>query len=437
MLDYLRRITMTYKIGEKKDGKLTVEFKLNAAEWEAEVEKAYQKNKGKYKLDGFRQGKIPRKVLEKTYGEYLFYEDALNNVCDDSFFDFLEKEKDVQAVDYPEISVKNLSKDGVEWVATITLMPEVELGKYEGLEIKKTKVSVSEKEVDEKLKDLQEKQARYVDVTDRSAKMGDLVNIDFAGSVDGVAFEGGSAKDYELELGSHSFIAGFEEQVVGMKIDEQKDLNVEFPKEYHVKTLAGKPAVFAVKLLAIREKQVPEIDDKFAADVSEFNTLAELKKDTKEKIKKDKEASAEKETDNKLIDAVVENASVSVPKAMVTNQIARGVEEMKRSLAMQGMSYEMYLGYIGMTDEEFKKSREADTEKQIKTSLVLSELVKKEGIKVEDSDVDAKIAELADRMKKTPDELKKTMTQNQRDVIENNIISEKVIKLLKDKNNII
>lgn len=428
---------MTYKIGEKKDGKLTVEFKLNAAEWEAEVEKAYQKNKGKYKLDGFRQGKIPRKVLEKTYGEYLFYEDALNNVCDDSFFDFLEKEKDVQAVDYPEISVKNLSKDGVEWVATITLMPEVELGKYEGLEIKKTKVSVSEKEVDEKLKDLQEKQARYVDVTDRSAKMGDLVNIDFAGSVDGVAFEGGSAKDYELELGSHSFIAGFEEQVVGMKIDEQKDLNVEFPKEYHVKTLAGKPAVFAVKLLAIREKQVPEIDDKFAADVSEFNTLAELKKDTKEKIKKDKEASAEKETDNKLIDAVVENASVSVPKAMVTNQIARGVEEMKRSLAMQGMSYEMYLGYIGMTDEEFKKSREADTEKQIKTSLVLSELVKKEGIKVEDSDVDAKIAELADRMKKTPDELKKTMTQNQRDVIENNIISEKVIKLLKDKNNII
>lgn len=427
---------MTYKIGEKKDGKLTVEFKLNAEEWEAEVEQAYQKNKGKYKLDGFRQGKIPRKVLEKTYGEYLFYEDALNSVCDRTFFEFLEKEKDVQAVDYPEVSVKNLSKDGVEWVATITLMPEVELGSYTGLEVKKDKVSVTEKEVEAKLKDLQERQARYVDVTDRSAKMGDLVNIDFAGSIDGVAFEGGTAKDYELELGSHSFIAGFEEQVVGMKIDEQKDVKVEFPKEYPAKNLAGKPAVFAVKLLAIREKQVPEIDDKFASDVSEFNTLEELKKDTKEKIKKEKEADAERSLENKLVEEVVKNAKVEVPKVMVTNQISRNIEDMKRSLAMQGLSYELYLGYIGMTDETFRKSREEETEKQIKTTLVLSEIVKKEGIKAEESEIEDKINELAEKMKKTADELKKTMTSAQREVIENNIISEKVIKLLKEKNNI-
>ena len=427
---------MTYKIGEKKDGKLTVEFKLNAEEWEAEVEKAYQKNKGKYKLDGFRQGKIPRKVLEKTYGEYLFYEDALNEVCDRTFFEFLEKEKDVQAVDYPEVSVKNLSKEGVEWVATITLMPEVELGKYDGLEVKKDKVSVTDKEVEAKLKDLQEKQARYVDVTDRPAKMGDLVNIDFAGSIDGVAFDGGTAKDYELELGSHSFISGFEEQVVGMKVDEQKDVKVEFPKEYHAKNLAGKPAVFAVKLLTIREKQVPEIDDKFASDVSEFNTLDELKKDTKEKIKAEKEADAERAFENKLVEEVVKNSKVDVPKVMVTNQIARNIEDMKRSLAMQGLSYEMYLGYIGLTDEQFRKSREEDTEKQIKTTLVLSELVKKEGIKAEESEVEDKIKELAEKMKKTVDELKKTMTESQKEVIENNIISEKVIKLLKDKNNI-
>lgn len=427
---------MTYKIGEKKDGKLTVEFKLNAEEWEAEVEKAYQKNKGKYKLDGFRQGKIPRKVLEKTYGEYLFYEDALNEVCDRTFFEFLEKEKDVQAVDYPEVSVKNLSKEGVEWVATITLMPEVELGKYDGLEVKKDKVSVTDKEVEAKLKDLQEKQARYVDVTDRPAKMGDLVNIDFAGSIDGVAFDGGTAKDYELELGSHSFISGFEEQVVGMKVDEQKDVKVEFPKEYHAKNLAGKPAVFAVKLLTIREKQVPEIDDKFASDVSEFNTLDELKKDTKEKIKAEKEADAERAFENKLVEEVVKNSKVDVPKVMVTNQIARNVEDMKRSLAMQGLSYEMYLGYVGLTDEQFRKSREEDTEKQIKTTLVLSELVKKEGIKAEESEVEDKIKELAEKMKKTVDELKKTMTESQKEVIENNIISEKVIKLLKEKNNI-
>lgn len=427
---------MTYKIGEKKDGKLTVEFKLNKDDWEAEIEKAYQKTKGNYKLDGFRKGKIPRKVLEKTYGEYLFYEEALNTVCDRSFFEMLEKEKDIQAVDYPTISVKNMSKDGVEWVATVTLMPEVELGAYTGLTVNKTKVSVTEKDVDERIKALQEKQARYVDVKDRAAKMGDLVNIDFVGSMNGVAFEGGSAKDYELELGSHSFIAGFEEQIAGMKIDENKDINVTFPKEYHVKDLADKPAVFAVKLLAIREKQVPEIDDKFAADVSEFNTLDELKKDTKEKIKADKEAAAERELENKLVEAVVEKTDVNIPECMVNNQIARQVEDMKQSLAAQGMSYEMYLAYIGMTDEAFRNSRKADTEKQIKTSLVLSEIVKKENITATAEEVEAKIAELAERMKKKPAELKKTMTPSQKEVIENNIISDKVISMLKDKNNI-
>lgn len=427
---------MTYNIGEKKDGKLIVEFKLNADEWEAEVQKSYEKNKGKYKLDGFRQGKIPRKILEKTYGEYVFYEDALNTVCDNSFFEMLEKEPEVKAVDYPDISVKSVSKDGVEFNATITLLPEVTLGAYTGLEVKKSAVKVSAEEVDNKLKELQDKQARFVDVKDRPAKMGDLVNIDFVGSMDGVAFEGGSAKDFELELGSHSFIAGFEEQVAGMAIDEQKDLNVTFPKEYHAENLAGKPAVFAVKLLAIREKQVPEIDDKFAQDVSEFNTLEELKKDTKEKIKKEKEDYAEKELENKLVDAVVNNAEVNVPKCMVTNQINRAIEETKRSLASQGMSYEMYLAYIGMTDEKFRESREADTEKQIKTTLVLTELVKQEGIKAEESEIDEKLAELAEKMKKTAKELKKTMTPSQKEVLENNIISEKVIKLLKEKNNI-
>lgn len=427
---------MTYKKLEKKDGKLTVEFKLNAEEWEAEVEKAYQKNKGKYKLAGFRQGKIPRKVLEKNYGEFMFYEDALSEVCDRTFFEFIEKETDVQAVDYPEISVKSIAKEGVEWVATITLLPEVELGSIENLGVTKSKVTVSEKDVDAKIKELQEKQARFVDVTDRPAKMGDLVNIDFVGSIDGVAFEGGSAKDHELELGSHSFIPGFEEQVAGMTIDEQKDVNVSFPEAYHATNLAGKPAVFAVKLLAIREKQVPEIDDKFAEEVSEFNTLADLKKDTKAKIKAQKEESAERELENKLVEAYVKNAKLEIPKCMVTNQINRAIEDTKRSLAAQGMSYEMYLAYVGMTDEQFRKSREADTEKQIKTSLVLSELVKQEKIEVTDAEVEAKIEELASKMKKTAEELKKTMMPAQKEMIENNIVSEKVVALLKSKNNL-
>jgi len=427
---------MTYKIGEKKDGKLIVEFELNADEWEAEVEKAYQKKKGTYKLDGFRQGKIPRKVLEKTYGEFMFYEEALNTVCDDSFFEFIEKEKEVQAVAYPEISVKKLDKTGVEFVATITVMPEVELGSMEGLDVKPEEVSVDEAEVNAKLVDLQERQARYVEVKERQAKMGDLTNIDFVGSINGVAFEGGTAKDYELELGSHSFINGFEEQVVGMSIDEQKDITVTFPAEYPQKDLAGKPANFAIKLLAIREKQVPEIDDKFAADVSEFNTLEELKESTKAKILEEKESKAKKDFENKLIDAYVAKAEVEVPDVMVKTQIDRAIAEMEQSLAAQGLTYDIYLTYIGMTDEQFRNSRKDDTKAQIKTSLVLSELVKQQDIKAEESEVEAKIEELAAQMKKKPAELKKTMKNSQREVIENNIISEKVINLLKEKNNI-
>jgi len=427
---------MTYKLGEKKDGKLVVEFKLDGKEWEAEVEKAYQKNKGKYKLDGFRQGKIPRKVLENTYGDYLFYEDALNIACDRCFFEMLEKEQTIQAVDYPDISVKSISKDGVEFAATITLMPEVELGALEGLEVSKSKVTVSEKEVDERIKQLQEKQARFVDVTDRAAKLGDLVNIDYEGSIDGVKFDGGSAKDFEIELGTKTFIDTFEDQIAGMKIDEEKDINVTFPKEYGAANLAGKPAVFKTKLLAIREKQMPEIDDKFAADVSEFETLVELKKDTKEKIKADKESAAERELQNALVDAVVAKSKCDIPEVMVANQINRGIEDMKRNLAAQGLNYEMYLSYLGMDDAKFRATQSVEVEKQIKTSLVLGEIIKQEKLVVTDEEFDAKVAELAEKMKKSEKELKKTMNPSQKEVIENNIISEKVIKLLKEKNNI-
>ena len=427
---------MKYTIGEKKNGQVTIEFELDSKEWEAEVEKAYQKHKGEYKKEGFRQGKVPRKVLEQTYGPYVFYEDAFNDSFPEYYTKMLDKEKQLFPVDYPDVKVTKMDEKGLKFTATVTLLPEVTLGEYSGIEVTKKSAKATDAEVKRELEEMQQKQARYVEITDRPAKMGDLVNIDFAGSIDGDAFEGGTAKDYELELGSHSFIAGFEEQVVGMKIDEQKDVKVEFPKEYPAKNLAGKPAVFAVKLLAIREKQVPEIDDKFASDVSEFNTLEELKKDTKEKIKKEKEADAERSLENKLVEEVVKNAKVEVPKVMVTNQISRNIEDMKRSLAMQGLSYELYLGYIGMTDETFRKSREEETEKQIKTTLVLSEIVKKEGIKAEESEIEDKINELAEKMKKTADELKKTMTSAQREVIENNIISEKVIKLLKEKNNI-
>lgn len=427
---------MKYTVGEKKQGKVTVKFTMTADEWEQQVEKAYQKNKGKYKVEGFRQGKVPRKMLEQMYGEYMFYEDAFNDYCPKAYQEMLDKETQLFPVDYPEIEVQSFTEKGVEFTATITLLPEVTLGKYNGIKVEPKEVKVTDAEVKRELDAMQAKQARYTEVKDRAAKNGDLVNLDYAGSVDGVAFAGGTAKNQELELGSHSFIDGFEEQMVGMKIGEEKDLNVTFPTQYHAAELAGKPAVFKVKLLGIREKQLPKVDDKFASDVSEFNTLAELKEDIKKNILHNKKHAEAHRVEDELIKKVVATAKVDIPEAMVNSQLDAFVQDISDRLSYQGLSFDQYLQYTGSNMEEYRKSRAAEAKESVKTSLVLEEIIKKEKLEATKEEMDAKIKELADHMHKKVTEVKKTMTPNQESMIKNSILSEKVIKLLKKLNNI-
>lgn len=427
---------MKYTIGEKKNGQVTVEFVLDAKDWEAEVEKAYQKHKGEYKKEGFRQGKVPRKVLEQTYGEDVFYEDAFNDSFAEIYTNMLNKEKQLFPVDYPAVAVSKMGKDGVTFTATITLLPEVKLGSYTGIEVTKKSAKATDAEIKNELEAMREKQARFIEVTDRPAQNGDLVNLDYSGSVDGVKFDGGTAADQELTLGSHSFIEGFEEQMVGMKIGEEKDLHVTFPTPYHSKDLEGKAAVFAVKLLGIRSKELPELNDEFASNVSEFETLKDLKADIKKHIEEHKAEHAEMDAENKLIEEIVKNAEVEIPQAMVDSQIDHTIQDMSQRLAYQGLRFEQYLEYMGTTMADFRKSREAEAKKSVKTSLVLEEIIKAEGLKVTAADTKKKIKEIAEATKRNITDVEREVQDGGEEYLKNTILSEKVINRLKELNNI-
>lgn len=426
---------MKYTLGEKKNGVIEVKFELNAKEWEAEVEKAYEKHKAEYKKEGFRTGKVPRKVLEQTYGENLFFEDAFNDSFPELYTKMLEKEKQLYPVDYPAISLDKMSKDGLSFSVKITLLPEVVLGEYSGIEIKKRSDKVTEAEIKKELDALAEKQVKFVEVADREAKMGDLVNIDYAGFEGKDQFEGGTAKDQELELGSKTFIPGFEEQVVGMKIGEERDVNVTFPEHYHADNLAGKPVVFKVKLLGIREKVLPEINDEFASNASEFETLADLKKSIKDRLQENKTKEVEAEAENKLVEEIVKRAKLDVPAVMVDSQIDHELHHMEEAVKAYGIDLKTYMQIMGTTLEDYRKSKEKEAEAQVKASLVLEEIIKKEGIKVLAKDMKAKIAEIAERTKRNVTDVEREM-QNNESYLKNTILSEKVINRLKELNNI-
>lgn len=426
---------MKYTLGEKKNGVIEVKFELNAKEWEAEVEKAYEKHKAEYKKEGFRTGKVPRKVLEQTYGENLFFEDAFNDSFPELYTKMLEKEKQLYPVDYPAISLDKMSKDGLSFSVKITLLPEVVLGEYSGIEIKKRSDKVTEAEIKKELDALAEKQVKFVEVSDREAKMGDLVNIDYAGFEGKDQFEGGTAKDQELELGSKTFIPGFEEQVVGMKIGEERDVNVTFPEHYHADNLAGKPVVFKVKLLGIREKVLPEINDEFASNASEFETLADLKKSIKDRLQENKTKEVEAEAENKLVEEIVKRAKLDVPAAMVDSQIDHELHHMEEAVKAYGIDLKTYMQIMGTTLEDYRKSKEKEAEAQVKASLVLEEIIKKEGIKVLAKDMKAKIAEIAEKTKRNVTDVEREM-QNNESYLKNTILSEKVINRLKELNNI-
>ncbi len=426
---------MKYELKTLKDKKVEVEISLDAKEWEAAIEDAYKKTKGKFNIHGFRKGAAPRKVIEKTYGPTIFFEDAIDGCFYRYYFEVLQKEKDLEPIDAPSLAIKSIDENGIVIVATIENKPEVKLGDYKGLTVKKDTVKITDKEVTAELDRMVSSRARFIEVSDRAVENGDMATIDFSGSVDGVKFEGGTATDYDLEIGSHSFIDNFEDQVVGMKIGDKKDVKVTFPKEYHVEELKNKPAVFEVTVKAIKAKQLPELNDAFASEVSEFETLADLKADIKTKLTEQAEHEAMHKQEADLIEAVCNNAEVEIPEVLVEHQVEDFIRDFEYRLGYQGLKLEDYLRYLGQTIEELKESRKEDAKKTVKTRLVLEAIVKAEKLDVTDKDIEDKYNEGKEK-KKTIAEIRKELKGEQVSYLENNILMNKLLKMLKDNNNL-
>ena len=422
----------TKEILQDKHAKITIT--LDAKEWENAIEDAYQKTKGKYKVQGFRPGKAPRRVIEKEYGEAVFFDDALNDSFYKYYNEVLDKEK-LEVVGYPSVNIEKLDKDGLVMTATTALYPEVKLGQYKGLEIEKEKAKVTAAEVDGAIKNMLERSARMVKV-ERPAKLGDEVLIDFVGKKDGVAFNGGEAKGYQLLLGSETFIPGFEDQLVGAAAGEDKVLNVTFPENYPAKDLAGAPCTFDVKVNEVREKVLPKLDDEFAKNVSEFDTLEEYKNSVKEDLLKQKEHEIEHKTEDKLIQKIVENATVEIPEEMLDEEAEHYVHDLEHRLAHQGLRLEDYVKYMNTTVEKLKEDGRKNADKTVKTRLVLDAIVKAEDIKLEQKDIDDAVKAQAERNGVDFEDFKKTVDEHMLGHLANDIIVDKLLTLLKKENNL-
>lgn len=421
----------TYE-AKSKQGVLKVT--IPAAEWEEALNRVYEKTKGKYSVQGFRQGKAPRRVIEQTYGDMVFFDDAFEDAIGATWAQFLTDRQDVNPASRPRVEMDSFTADkGLSATLTFDLMPEVTLGAISGLKTKPKQVRVTNEMIDAELNRLQANHARYEE-KDGKAENGDFATIDFVGSVDGKKFEGGTAENYRLELGSHTFIEGFEAQVEGMEVGQTKDVNVNFPQEYHVDELKGKPAVFSVTLKKLEKKQLPTIDDKFIANTTEFETLDEYKKSTKEKLTQDEQKRADYEYGNALIDEVTANAKVDIPEAMIDDEAHFMIHDLEHRLSHQNMTLEQYLSYTGMDMAKLHENYEKEAAKTVKTRLVLQKLIADHNIKVEESDLDARLNEMAGHYNMQPDELKKNLTQEDISYFQNEILMQKIIDFIKAQN---
>lgn len=383
-----------------------LEFTIEAAKFDEAIKKVYAKSAKYFNIPGFRKGKAPMNIVEKYYGDEIFYEDAFNEVVPEVYEKEL-KENNIEAVSHPDIDVKQIGKgQDLIFTAVVQTKPEVKLGKYKGIELKKVEYNVSDADVDHELGHMQEKNARLVSVEDRAVENGDITVIDFEGFVDGKAFEGGKAENHELTIGSNTFIPGFEEQIIGMKIDEEKDINVKFPEEYFSEELKGKDAVFKIKLHEIKKKEMPALDDEFAKDVSEFDTLAELKASIKEKIEEENKNKAKYETEDAAVKAVCDNVEIDIPSGMIETETDNMVKEIEQRLSYQGMKLENYLQMIGKTNEQFRKEYEEQAKTSVKSRLVLEAIIKAENIEADSDKVNAKIKEMAEMYGQKEEQLK-------------------------------
>ncbi|MBQ6846182.1 MAG: trigger factor, partial [Oscillospiraceae bacterium] len=379
---------MKLKSTEKlENGKVCLEIQVEKPEFDDAMHKAYLKNKSKITVPGFRKGKAPRNMIERMYGKGVFTEDAINIAYPDAF-EAAVKESGYEPVDYPEVELVDLNDDGFTMKATVTVKPEVKLGKYKGVEAEKPAVSVTKKDIDAELKVMLEKNARLITV-EREAKSGDTVVIDFEGFVDDVAFEGGKSENHSLKLGSNQFIPGFEDQLVGVKAGDEKDVNVTFPKEYHADELAGKAAVFKVKVHEVKETELPALDDEFAKDASEFDTLDELKKSIEKKLRDTREKMANEAFDDAILREVVNGMEVEIPEVMIDSQLDQIANDFAQRLQMQGITLEQYLEMMQTDMDGFRQNFRIQAEAQVKSRLALEAVSKAEGLEPTDEDVEA------------------------------------------------
>ena len=405
-----------------------LEITVEAAKFEDAMKKVYFKNAKYINIPGFRKGKAPMSVVEKYYGKEIFYEDAFNEVAGEAY-EVALKENNIDAVSRPNIDVKQIEKGkDLIFTAVVQTKPEVELGKYKGIEIPKIEYNVTDESIEDELKQMQNRNSRLVSVENKAVEKGNTTVIDFEGFVDGKAFEGGKAENYELEIGSGAFIPGFEDQIIGMKVDEEKDINVKFPEEYFSSELAGKDATFKVKLHEIKRKELPELDDEFAKDVSEFDTLEELKASIKEKLEKQNADKTKYEKQEAVMKAVCENMKVEIPAGMVELETENMLKDIEQRLSYQGMNLEQYLQMLGKTAEEMKKEYEPQAIEAIKSRLALEAIIKAEKIEATAEEVDSKIKEMAENYGKKEEEIKDN--ENLRKYIKEGIESEKAIEFI-------
>ncbi|MFZ5353212.1 MAG: trigger factor [Bacillota bacterium] len=421
---------MNSRLEKMENNIATLEITVSAEKLEQGMMKSYMKNVKKFNIPGFRKGKAPRKIIEKFYGVEVFYEDAINEVCPDAYEEAV-KEHNLEPVERPSIDIVEIEAGkGMVFKAEVTVKPEVKLGQYKGIEAAKKEYNVTDEDISKELEVMREKNARIVEVTDRAVKLGDITTIDFKGFVDDIQFEGGTGENYKLEIGSGQFIPGFEEQLIGKEIGAEVDVNVSFPEQYRNTELAGKPALFKVTVKEIKEKQLIDLDDEFAKDVSEFDTLDELKADIRKKREDEAARLAKQNYEDEVINKVVENSIIEIPDVMVDNQINSMLRDFDYQLRHQGLNLEAYMKYMNKSMDELKESYRTMAYNRVKTQLVLEEIAKVEAIQSSDEDLNEEIEKTAKMYNQEADKFRKALKEDDIEYIKEGIIVQKTIDFL-------
>ena len=426
---------MKYNLEKKEKGVIDAKVVVDSAEWDKALNNAYEKNKGKFNIPGFRKGHAPRAIIEKTYGPGAFINEAIDEVYYMAYTTVLKENEDIKPVDAPKLNIEKIEENGVEMVLSIQCIPDFELAQHTGLTFKKEEVKVEEKDVEEAIRRELLRASRLVE-TKAPVKVDDYVTLDFDGYVDGKQFQGGKAENYQLQIGSHSFIDTFEDQLVGLNIGDKKDVEVTFPAEYHEKSLAGKPATFKSEIKNIRERIMPELNEEFVSNSTEFETVEEYRNSIKDRLTKEANDRAEIELDNDILDKIIDDTVVEIPDVMVEDEFNRQLKGMENQMRYQGITVEDYVKYIGKTVDEFKADIKKGATRNVKARLVLEKLIRTNKLDITEEDIDNKLAEMAKNVGKDVEEYKKQANNDMVNQIANELLMKKLLNFLHENNTI-